>query len=172
MAKIKEEIKYLDNLGNEINIDDYCFCLDGKYASTVQEIRKFGLRKNEFGIPRKIVYFKAGGILSDYKIISLNSLGLYKEDIDFKNIGKKNRDGLGHIVDIGDIVLYLHRQETFTEIGRITKLYPKTVELFIEENYYRDSSLTKYYNEIIDLSKIGLGNLILKDDRDMMIIDL
>ena len=104
--------------------------------------------------------------LYDYKIVSLNSLGLFEEDIDFDNLSKKGRDGLGHEIEVGDIVLYLHRQENFSEI------YPKTVELFVEENYYRDSTLTKYHNEIIDLSKVHLGNLILKENRDMMIIDL
>lgn len=173
MAKKRlEEVIYLDNLGNKINIGDYVYCFDGKYKSTVQRVRKFGSRLTEFGVPRRIVYFEAGGILSDYKIVSLNSLGLFEEDIDFDNLSKKGRDGLGHEIEVGDIVLYLHRQENFSEIGRVTKIYPKTVELFVEENYYRDSTLTKYHNEIIDLSKVHLGNLILKENRDMMIIDL
>ena len=74
------------------------------------------------------------------------------------------RDALGHAIDIGDQVLFLHPMEQYAEIGTIKSMAAKSCLLDIELNRFGKTEYRKKYEEIISLTAIGKENLKIEKD--------
>lgn len=145
-----------DNLNNELHIGDYVFCLTGSLKNTIQQIQKTRTIQETFGT-RDGVDFGNGCWLSDYNTISLSALGATCTQV----ASKPCHDALGHPLNIGDKVLFLHFMEMFTEVGVVKKLAPKSCLLDIKENRFHQTEYRKKYEEIISLTALGKEDIIL-----------
>lgn len=93
-----------DNIGNDLNIGDYVFCLSGTHKNTIQQIKKFRITKDHFG-DLDAVDFAGGGWLLVYNTISVTALGVTNTEVS----PKPGCDAFGNTLRAGDKVLYQHR---------------------------------------------------------------
>lgn len=144
-----------DNIGNDLNIGDYVFCLTGSHKNTIQQIRKFRTITDYFG-NRDAVDFAGGAWLLAHNTVSLTALGVTKPEL----ATQPECDALGNPLHVGDKVLFLHAMEMYTEIGTVKKLAAKTCLLEIAENRFGQTEYRKKYEEIISLTALGKEDLI------------
>ena len=150
-----------DNIGNDLNIGDYVFCLSGTHKNTIQQIKKFRITKDHFG-DRDAVDFAGGSWLLAYNTISLTALGI----TDAKTSTQPGCDALGNILHPGDKVLYRHPLEYYAEIGTVKKLAAKSCLLEIAPNRFGETEYRKKYDEIISLTALDLETLEIKHCYD------
>ena len=154
---------WFDNVGFELNPDDYVLCLSGDYAYTIQQIRKLSQR-DEGSFIRYMVSLTCKSTVSTYNVISLKGLGLSPDTIKRETVGQRGYDVFGNAITLGDKVLYLHRMEIFTEIGVVSKLAAKTCIFNIKLNRFNQTSYKKPYGEIISLTALDLDETIIKKE--------
>ena len=150
-----------DNIGNDLNIGDYVFCLSGTHKNTIQQIKKFRITKDHFG-DRDAVDFVGGSWLLAYNTISLTALGI----TDAKTSTQPGCDVLGNELHVGDKVLYRHPLEYYAEIGTVKKLAAKSCLLEITPNRFGETEYRKKFNEILSLTALGQEMLIIKHCYD------
>lgn len=155
---------WFDNIGHELKADDYVLCLTGDYAYTVQRISKLSQR-SETTFIRYTVTLECKVTVSAYNVISLSALGITSDDIHSECVGQRGFDTLGNPIQVGDSVLFLHRMEMYTQIGRVTKLAPKTCIFDVEQNRFNQTTYKKPYSEIISLTALGLDNTIINTEN-------
>ena len=151
---------WLDNIGHPLNPNDYVLCLTGIYSYTIQHIKKLSQRDEDLSI-RKMVTFYNRVSVSDYNVISLSALGIKPEEIDAEKAGKHGYDVFGHVITVGDKVLYLHSHEMYVNTGVVTRLAPKTCIFECRLNRFGQSSYKKPYKEIISLSALQLDEKVI-----------
>ena len=152
-----------DNLGHEIHIGDYVFCFAGSVKNTIQRIKKARTIQEDWGT-REGVTFENGKWLSDYNVVSLNALGVDLSDVDALK-SAPGCDALGNSLQVGDKVLYLHPMEMCAEIGIVKKLTAKSCLLSIRKNRFNQEEYRKKYEEIISLTALGKGDMVLDPRR-------
>ena len=150
-----------DNIGNDLNIGDYVFCLSGTHKNTIQQIKKFRITKDHFG-DRDAVDFVSGSWLLAYNTISLTVLGVTATEVSVQ----PGCDALGNALRIGDKVLYRHPLEFYAEIGTVKKLAAKSCLLEITPNRFGETEYRKKFNEIISLTAIGQEAIVIKHCYD------
>ena len=150
-----------DTIGNDLNIGDYVFCLSGTHKNTIQQIRKFRITKDQFGV-RDAVDFIGGSWLLAYNTISLTALGVSN----FEVSAQSGYDILGNELHIGDKVLYRHPMEFYAEIGTVKKLAVKSCLLEIAPNRFSETEYRKKFDEIISLTALDLETLEIKHCHD------
>ena len=152
-----------DNINNEIHIGDSVFCYSGSLKNTIQTVTGFRIVKEDFS-EREVVNFENGFWLSAYNVISLNALGA---DLSaFDNILKSSQcDALGHVIHIGDKVLFLHSLEMYAEVGVVKSLASKSCLLTIKPNRFRKNEYRKKYEELISLSALNIKHI---PERNML----
>lgn len=151
---------WFDNIGFELQPDDYVLCLSGDYAYTIQQIKKLSQR-DEGTFIRYMVTLTCKSTVSTYNVISLRGLGISPNEIKQETAGQRGYDVFGNEINIGDDVLFLHRMEMFTETGKVSKLAPKTCVFDIQKNRFDQISYKKPYGEIITLTALGLDKTII-----------
>jgi hypothetical protein len=150
-----------DNIGSDLNIGDYVFCLSGTHKNTVQQIKKFRITKDHFG-DRDAVDFVGGSWLLAYNTISLTALGI----TDTKPSVQPGCDVLGNVLRHGDKVLYRHPMEFYAEMGTVKQLAAKSCLLEITPNRFGETECRKKFNEIISLTAIGQEAIVIKHCYD------
>lgn len=150
-----------DNIGNDLNIGDYVFCLSGMYKNTLQQIKKFRITKDHFG-DRDAVDFVEGSWLLAYNIVSITALGATRTEASTQ----PGCDILGNELHIGDKVLYRHPMEYYAEIGTVKKLTAKSCLLEITPNRFGETEYRKKFNEVISLTALGMESLEIKHCYD------
>lgn len=145
-----------DNIGNDLNIGDYVFCLSGTYKNTVQQIKKFRIGD------RDAVDFVSGAWLLAYNTISLTALGVTNTEVS----SLPRCDILGNTLHVGDKVLYRHPLEYYAEIGTVKKLATKSCLLEITPNRLGETEYRKKFDEIISLTALDLEALEIRHCYD------
>ena len=140
-----------DNIGNELTLGDFVFCLSGSLKNTAQKITGFRTIKNEPFEGREAVNFAGGFWLATDNVISLNALGAKSFDV----VSASGCDALGNPLHIGDQVLFLRMLEMYTEIGIVKKMAAKTCLLSIAKSRFDQTEYRKKYNEVISLTALG-----------------
>lgn len=152
---------WVDNLGYELQPDDYVVCLTGDYAYTVQSVSKL-TERDEGTFIRYMVTLKCKATVSAYNVISLRALNVMPSNIVAEKSGQRGYDLFGNAVNVGDKVLFLHSKEMYSEVGTVTKLAPKMYVFDIQPNRFGQCSYKKPYAEIISLSALSLDETIIK----------
>ena len=70
-----------DNIGNELTLGDFVFCLSGSLKNTTQQITGFRTIKNYPFEDRDAVNFSDGFWLAAENVISLTALGAKSFDV-------------------------------------------------------------------------------------------
>lgn len=150
-----------DNIGNELHIGDTVFCLTGSNKNTVQKVVKSKTVEENLGEQTR-VYFENGSWLAIYNVISLTALGITVSE----TASLTGCDAFGQKLHIDDKVLYRHPMEFYAEIGTVKKLAEKSCLLTIQENRFGQTEYRRKYEEIISLTAIGKGDLLIHHCHD------
>ena len=141
-----------DNIGNKIHIGDLVFLYSGSRAHTIQKVKSLSVRKDISEI--ETVVLEAGGTYYAEYVLSLTALGINENVIFYEFAGKKGYDTLGHKLEIGDEVLYVHAKEYLGNIGTLKSMSDKTCLLSIKKNRFNQTEYRKQYKEVISLSAL------------------
>ena len=145
-----------DNIGNDLNIGDYVFCLSGTHKNTIQQIKKFRITKDHFG-DRDAVDFINGSWLLAYNTISITALGVNTPEVSLQS----GCDILGNTLHTGDMVLYRHPMEYYAEVGIVKKLAAKSCLLEIKPNRFGETEYRKKYEELVSLTALKKEDIVI-----------
>lgn len=152
-------MKYLDNLNHEIQAGDLVFCLTGSVAKTLSTVTKTGKRANPPFDEKATITLSNGKTLDTVNVIDLVQLGIYPDQISSENIGIDKMDALGHPIQIGDKILFLHKMEYLAETGTVLKLSDQTCLLAIEKNRFNQTEYRQKYKDVINLTAVNLSRI-------------
>ena len=160
MINMEENLRWNDNIGQEVHEGDLVFALHGKY--TIEKVKRLSKKRNIDYEPT--VVFEDGRTMYSFYVLSLTALGISSLD-HIQDAGLPGFDAIGNRLHVGDIVLSVEPFQCRESKGEILKLSPKTCKVSrIPDSYHPNESHVRKYSEVLSLSAIRKTDIEIPDE--------